>query len=84
MGDSGGLMGKLTLTVNEEKTRICKVPEGRFTFHVSIRCSTRRYKPGTEVIGRNERIGARRRRISFTVPPHFHVLAFEQRLVYPE
>ena len=25
------LMGKLKLTVNEEKTRICKVPEGEFT-----------------------------------------------------
>src|SRR5215468_5926306 len=26
------LMGKLKLTVNEEKTRICKVPEGEFNF----------------------------------------------------
>jgi RNA-directed DNA polymerase len=26
------LLGKLKLTVNEEKTRICKVPEGEFTF----------------------------------------------------
>src|SRR6202040_3361154 len=26
------LMSKLKLTVNEEKTRICKVPEGEFTF----------------------------------------------------
>jgi len=26
------LMGKLRLTVNEEKTRICKVPEGEFDF----------------------------------------------------
>jgi group II intron reverse transcriptase/maturase len=26
------MMGKLTLTVNEEKTRICKVPEGEFDF----------------------------------------------------
>jgi RNA-directed DNA polymerase len=26
------LMGKLKLTVNEEKTRICKVPEGTFDF----------------------------------------------------
>ena len=26
------LMGKLKLTVNEEKTRICRVPEGRFDF----------------------------------------------------
>jgi len=26
------LMGKLKLTVNEEKTRICKVPEGKFDF----------------------------------------------------
>jgi RNA-directed DNA polymerase len=26
------IMGKLKLTVNEEKTRICKVPEGEFTF----------------------------------------------------
>jgi hypothetical protein len=25
-------MGKLKLTVNEEKTRICKVPEGKFDF----------------------------------------------------
>ena len=25
-------MGKLKLTVNEEKTRICKVPEGEFDF----------------------------------------------------
>src|SRR5437016_13764522 len=27
-----GIMGKLKLTVNEEKTRICKVPEERFDF----------------------------------------------------
>jgi hypothetical protein len=26
------LMGKLKLTVNEEKTRVCKVPEGQFDF----------------------------------------------------
>ena len=26
------VMGKLKLTVNEEKTRICKVPEGKFDF----------------------------------------------------
>ena len=26
------IMGKLKLTVNEEKTRICKVPEGEFNF----------------------------------------------------
>src|ERR1700675_3735880 len=26
------LMGRLKLTVNEEKTRICKVPEGTFDF----------------------------------------------------
>jgi group II intron reverse transcriptase/maturase len=26
------LMGKLKLTVNEEKTRVCKVPEGKFEF----------------------------------------------------
>ena len=26
------IMGKLKLTVNEEKTRICKVPEGHFDF----------------------------------------------------
>jgi RNA-directed DNA polymerase len=26
------LMGKLKLTVNTEKTRICKVPEGEFDF----------------------------------------------------
>ncbi len=26
------LMGKLRLTVNEEKTRICKVPQGQFDF----------------------------------------------------
>jgi hypothetical protein len=25
-------MGKLKLTVNDEKTRICKVPEGEFDF----------------------------------------------------
>ena len=25
-------MGKLKLTVSEEKTRICKVPEGEFDF----------------------------------------------------
>ena len=25
-------MGKLKLTVNEEKTRICKVPQGQFDF----------------------------------------------------
>src|SRR6266705_2779172 len=35
-GLPGGLpqrrMGKLKLTVNEEKTRICKVPEGEFDF----------------------------------------------------
>ncbi len=27
-----GIMGQLKLTVNEEKTRICKVPEGEFDF----------------------------------------------------
>ena len=27
-----GIMGKLKLTVNEEKTRICTVPEGEFDF----------------------------------------------------
>jgi len=27
-----GIMGKLKLTVNEEKTRICRVPEGEFDF----------------------------------------------------
>ena len=26
------LMGKLKLTVNEEKTRICRVPDGEFDF----------------------------------------------------
>ena len=26
------IMGKLKLTVNEDKTRICKVPEGKFDF----------------------------------------------------
>ena len=26
------IMGKLKLTVNEDKTRICKVPEGQFDF----------------------------------------------------
>ena len=26
------IMGKLKLTVNEEKTRICKVPDGEFDF----------------------------------------------------
>src|SRR5258708_33864722 len=26
------IMGKLKLTVNEEKTRICRVPEGQFDF----------------------------------------------------
>jgi RNA-directed DNA polymerase len=26
------IMGKLKLTVNKEKTRICKVPEGQFDF----------------------------------------------------
>ena len=26
------IMSKLKLTVNEEKTRICKVPEGEFDF----------------------------------------------------
>jgi len=27
-----GIMGKLKLTVNEDKTRICKIPEGEFDF----------------------------------------------------
>src|SRR5271155_1956197 len=27
------IMGKLKLTVNESKTRICRVPEGEFDFH---------------------------------------------------
>ena len=26
------IMGRLKLTVNEEKTRVCKVPEGQFEF----------------------------------------------------
>ena len=29
------IMSKLKLTVNEEKTRICKVPEGEFDFLVT-------------------------------------------------
>jgi hypothetical protein len=29
------IMGKLKLAVNEEKTRICKVPEGEFDFLVA-------------------------------------------------
>jgi RNA-directed DNA polymerase len=29
------IMGKLKLTVNEEKTRICKVPEGGYGYHPS-------------------------------------------------
>jgi RNA-directed DNA polymerase len=35
------IMGKLKLTVNEEKTRICKVPEGEFDFlgHAGSHCS---------------------------------------------
>jgi hypothetical protein len=42
------LMGKLKLTVNEEKTRICKVPEGEFTFlgysfgRITLACSSAR------------------------------------------
>src|ERR1700694_2088437 len=31
-GCSPKIMSKLKLTVNEEKTRICKVPEGKFDF----------------------------------------------------
>ena len=31
------IMGKLKLTVNEEKTRICKVPEGEFDLGVHVR-----------------------------------------------
>jgi hypothetical protein len=31
----GMIMGRLKLTVNEEKTRICKVPEGEFDFLVT-------------------------------------------------
>ena len=40
------IMGKLKLTVNEEKTRICKVPEGGF----DIQSSGRRVRhPGIHV-----------------------------------
>ena len=35
------IMGKLKLTVNEEKTRICKVPEGEFDFLESACCRRR-------------------------------------------
>jgi len=31
-GPAAQIMGKLKLTVNEEKTRVCKVPEGEFDF----------------------------------------------------
>ena len=34
------LMGKLKLTVNEEKTRICKVPEGQSTSWATVCCSS--------------------------------------------
>jgi RNA-directed DNA polymerase len=42
------LMGKLKLTVNEEKTRICKVPESEFNFlgySFGRMCSARTGKP---------------------------------------
>jgi hypothetical protein len=32
------IMGKLKLTVNEDKTRICRVPEGEFDFSRHSRC----------------------------------------------
>jgi len=34
------LMGKLKLTVNEEKTRICKVPEGEFDIAARCACAS--------------------------------------------
>jgi hypothetical protein len=33
------LMGKLKLTVNEEKTRICKVPKGEFSSPEHVGCA---------------------------------------------
>jgi len=55
------IMGKLKLTVNEEKTRICKVPEGEFDFlgytfgrMYSARTGQARlgYRPSKKSIGR--------------------------------
>jgi RNA-directed DNA polymerase len=55
------IMGKLRLTVNEEKTRICKVPEGEFDFlgHTFGRMSSARtgkaylgYRPSRKSIKR--------------------------------
>ena len=42
------IMGKLKLTVNEEKTRICKVPEGEFDFlgYTFGRMYSARSRPG--------------------------------------
>ena len=43
------IMGKLKLTVNEEKTRICKVPEGEFDFWVTrLEGGIRRRQGGLE------------------------------------
>ena len=45
------IMGKLKLTVNEDKTRICTVPEGKFDF--SGYTFGRMYSPRTGNLSKN-------------------------------
>ena len=51
------IMGKLKLTVNEEKTRICKVPEGEFDFlgYTFGRCIPQRPAKPAWATGRQRR-----------------------------
>jgi RNA-directed DNA polymerase len=49
------IMGKLKLTVNEEKTQICKVPEGEFDFLGYT--FGRMYSPRHGITGQNPAIG---------------------------
>ena len=72
------IMGKLKLTVNEEKTRICKVPEGEFDFlGYFVRADVFGEAKGTPDAG--NQAGGRRERFFFLVEPPAREVATPSR-----
>ena len=60
------IMGKLKLTVNDDKTRICKVPEGEFDFlgYTFGRCTRREPARPAWATGHRRRASGARSRLS--------------------